>query len=121
MMGPNDGLITPPPKLRKQWIDESPDISLDGHTRIGTDWGAVMDKAIRWGADKELQACCEYIAGPGKWFANPQFRLDELRAARRPKPPSLKEQALEALDRVDQLPTAEDIHTIRRALEALDD
>lgn len=42
-------------------------------------------------------------------------------AARRPKPPSLKELALEALDRMDQLPTAENQHTIRRALEALDD
>lgn len=49
MMAPNDGLITPPPELRKQWIDESPNISLDGHTRIGTDWDAVMDKAARWG------------------------------------------------------------------------
>jgi hypothetical protein len=38
-----------------------------------------------------------------------------------PKPPSLKEQALEALDRMDQLPTAEDQRIIRRALEALDD
>ena len=36
-----------------------------------------------------------------------------------PKPPSLKELALEALDRMDQLPTAEDQRIIRRALEAL--
>ena len=50
-MNNNDGLITPPPELRKQWINESPNISLDGHTRIGTDWDAVMDKAARWGAD----------------------------------------------------------------------
>ena len=48
----------------------------------------------------------------------------KLRAARRPKPPSLKEQALEALE---ALPTpagqvtADRLATIRRALEALDD
>ena len=37
------------------------------------------------------------------------------------KPPSLKEQALEALDRMDQFPTADDQHIIRRALEQLND
>jgi hypothetical protein len=49
----------------------------------------------------------------------------DLRAARRPKPPSLKEQALEAISRLcasvihDDL--KDDADTIRRALEALDD
>jgi hypothetical protein len=45
-----------------------------------------------------------------------------LRAARRPKPPSLKEQALEAVIRLGKkYPSYEgaDIETIRRALEAL--
>jgi len=44
-----------------------------------------------------------------------------LRAARRPKPPNLKEQALEALERMDQFPTTEDKVTILRALEQLND
>jgi hypothetical protein len=39
----------------------------------------------------------------------------------RPKPPSLKDQALEALERMEQFPTTEDKFTIRRALEALND
>jgi hypothetical protein len=38
----------------------------------------------------------------------------QLRAARRPKPPSLKEQALAALENDDI-----DVYLIRRALEAL--
>jgi hypothetical protein len=51
----------------------------------------------------------------------------DLRTARRPKPPSLKEQAFKALQFVEwrlDLPLhnhCNAIHTIRRALEALDD
>jgi len=45
-----------------------------------------------------------------------------LRSARRPKPPSLKEQALKALERMqDQYPRLGNTKTIRRALEALND
>lgn len=71
-------------------------------------------QAAQWSADKELEACCE-------WLQDPDLNVDtyKLRAARRPKPPSLKELALEALNRMDQLPTAEDQNIIRRALESL--
>jgi hypothetical protein len=41
------------------------------------------------------------------------------RSDRRPKPPSLKEQALKALDAVDSFGNEGDRDTIRRALEAL--
>ncbi|NCX56075.1 MAG: hypothetical protein EBW87_02640, partial [Burkholderiaceae bacterium] len=52
----------------------------------------LCQKSAQYGADQELEACCElmdrdFMAGPS-----------ELRSARRPKPPSLKEQALEQLD-----------------------
>jgi hypothetical protein len=63
--------------------------------------------------------------------ANPHHDSDALvaRAARRPKPPSLKEQASESLDKVVEcltmlVPGASDgihIKTIRRALEQLND
>jgi hypothetical protein len=69
----------------------------------------MIDRAARWGADQELEACC----GELPYFAT------ELRRCRRPKPPSLKEQALEALDRMDQFPNIEDRLIVRRALEAL--
>jgi hypothetical protein len=71
----------------------------------------------RWGADQELEACC-------KWLVNalsedPQEVSQELRTARRPKPPSLKEQALGLLnDSISDLQDHE-VATIRKALEAL--
>ena len=74
-------------------------------------------------ADQELEACCTAIDEvPGGWADS-----RHLRHFRRPKPPSLKEQALKALQFVDEkldLPLhnhCNAIHTIRRALEALDD
>ena len=49
--------------------------------------------------------------------------VDELRAARRPKPPSLKEQALALVEQHEDgwRPSPKDWDTIRRALEALPD
>ena len=94
--------ITPPPELVLQWASES---LAARH---------LCTQAVRWGADQELEACCSEVS----WNGNKALAA-ELRRRRRPKPPSLKEQALEALDRMDQLPTAEDQRIIRRALEAL--
>jgi len=64
----------------------------------------------RWGADQELEACCEWLM-----YENDR---QGLRAARRPKTPSLKEQALDELTSAERLYPA-DWSTIRRALEAL--
>ena len=70
------------------------------------------------GADQELEACCEWVQGYAECG-------DSLHAARRPKPPSLKEQALAALDdaimRGDCITTSDALPTLRRALEAIDD
>jgi len=69
-------------------------------------------------ADQELEACCE-------WFVRDWTDIetaDKLRAARRPKPPTLKEQALEALREAESsgcLYVNGRSDTIRRALEAL--
>jgi hypothetical protein len=116
----NDHPITPPPELVEQWFDAS---VLEG--AITYDEFNFANLAARWGADMELEACCEWLREfhqskrPGG--------TENLRRSRRPKPPSLKEQALEALQFVDEkldLPLhnhCNAIHTIRRALEALDD
>ena len=91
--------ITPPPELVLKWARSS----------------NAFYEAAQWGADQELEACCEWLAY--------EALVGDLSAARRPEPPSLKEQALEALE---ALPTpagqvtADRLATIRRALEALD-
>ena len=79
-------------------------------------WQNALTLAYRAGADQELEACCQWLPKLPPWSGN------DLRKHRRPKPPSLKEQALEALE---ALPTpagqvtADRLDTIRRALDAL--
>ncbi len=108
--------INPPPELFAEWLAEAKRLHPTEST--GFIAGEVARLAYRAGADQELEACC-------KWLDEnlPGYDACEgsLHAARRPKPPSLKEQALEALDRMDQFPTADDQHIIRRALEQLND
>ena len=72
--------ITPPPELVEQWIKDA------NHNEPMFAQVAIM--GARWGADQELEACCEWVS---------QFNYDDysyqerLRAARRrPQPTSLK-------------------------------
>ena len=104
--------MTPPPELVEQWINEY----LNEHPE-GLNVEVLVVSAAQWGADQELEACLRLVEIDGGEDAYDFARY--IRAARRPKPPSLKEQALEALDRMDQFPTADDQHIIRRALEQL--
>ena len=77
----------------------------------------VIPRAAQWGADQELEACCEWLKGRDWTWTTAQ-----LRAARRPKPPSLKEQALDVLkDLSNGIETADSWHVIQSALEQLDD
>jgi hypothetical protein len=103
--------IAPPPELLQQWINEE-----DGLTA-----GHIATRAAQWGADQELEACCEWLGCGWKDIE----LVDKLRAARRSKPPSLKEQAQAELKRLIALiPTEGAIamaEPIRRALEALPD
>jgi len=71
-------------------------------------------------ADQELEAC---IAWFDKCIPGYELVADRLRAARRPKPPSLKEQALNVLHlSFDRGYLKEEaVDTIRRALEQLND
>jgi len=83
------------------------------------DWTTdKVNRSAQWGADQELEACCKWLAEE-----TPEPYINALRAARRPKPQSLKEQALDELhisfDRGYLKEGAAD--TIRRALEQLDD
>ena len=102
--------ITPPPELVLQWYTEA-------DNQLSPYYDYIATQAARWGADQELEACCAYIS---RWFATPEYRAAELRAARRPKPPSLKEQGLKALDSFEGFTgSLEEVDIIRRALESL--
>jgi hypothetical protein len=78
--------ITPPPELVEQWWD--------GTHGAFYEFEAVTSQAARWGADQELEACLAWIANR---YGDESHVVSLLRAARRPKPPSLKEQALKEL------------------------
>jgi hypothetical protein len=110
--------ITPPPELVQQWLKERTLLKSQpfAHTYLAT-------RAAQWGADQELEACCEWLKA--KHWIEPEFP-DELRADRRPKPLSLKEQALLALSHLldgaaYSMDTTEPADYIRHALEQLDD
>ena len=110
--------ITPPPELIRKWCAHS-----NKHETYDQFWCHIATQAARWGGDQELEACIAWmqemqVAGSGD--------IEILRAFRRPKPPSLKEQALTALHAVatganDIREQHQDLDTIRRALEQLDD
>jgi len=114
--------ITPPPELFAEWFADSlrtldRKVSEDDRGTTGLIAGAVAIQAARWGADTELEACCEWFRVKGY---HPEVYRD-LRKARRPKPPSLKEQALDILQYPKDFWSEDEVNTIRRALEQLDD
>ena len=78
----NQHPITPPPELVDKWVNQSPCINPEGY---------IATKAAQWGADQELEACCKGLPKLPPWSGN------DLRKHRRPKPPSLKAQAIGAL------------------------
>jgi hypothetical protein len=107
--------ITPPPELVQQWFKQAHE-SADPDNQLSY-YDFIATAAAQWGADQELEACCEWTT---VWISAPE--ASELRAARRPKPSSLKESALNALEHIlSHSQTDHGANTIRRALEALDD
>ena len=76
----------------------------------------LLTKAYQAGADTELDACCKWLDLEG-WSGESR----QLRAARSPKPLSLKEQALLKLKELQALLQFQNVDSscIRRALEAL--
>lgn len=105
--------ITPSKALEHKWAS-----MFEQHSDM-----EVFTEVAQWGADQELEACCKWLPKLPPWSA------DDLRKHRRPKPPSLKEQALAALQEAaymaDDSPPqgicADQIDIIRRALEQLPD
>ena len=109
----------PPRELMEQWASEK--------CYDERDWlyeFHIATRAAQWGADQQL-------AEDAKWLDRnalhePHLRItpvgESLKEAMRPKPPSLKEQALIALKSMDlSLDDGHNASIIRRALEQLDD
>ena len=108
-MSDNNHPITPPPELVIEWWNQCT-VTSDNLIR------QFATQAARWGADQELEACCadlRMVLGPDQ--------ADWLRSVRRPKPPSLKEQALEALDEEHADMQIQNYKLIRSVLESLPD
>ena len=129
----NQHPITPPPELSDEQVGEW--LIDDGYPWDPSEQAVitittnrlknVACQAFQAGADQELEACCEWLHWQN--LATHPELIPSLRAARRPKPPSLKEQALEILQRLskDGFPCNyqedSDWDTIRRALDQLPD
>jgi hypothetical protein len=114
--------VIPPSELVEQWYDAIDDKSTSWKQQMAT-------SAAQWGADQELEACrMEIIDGAGLFYideTSDRVRLaEDIWTARRPKPPTLKEQALLALSHLldgaaHSMDTTEPAHYIRLALEQL--
>ena len=83
----------------------------------------IAEQSAQWSADKELLACGNYLKQCAAWE---EEDVIEFYNYRRPKPPSLKEQAYAALDTyIYGNPNPGDkqntYNIIRQALEQLDD
>ena len=106
--------LTPTEELLNQWC----------YASLG-DWRDIAAYAARWGykqgADEELEACVKWIEDCGYHPSVPE----DFRAARRPKPLSLKEEALSLLNEFSDPEglylDVKSHNTIRRALEQLND
>ena len=118
--------ITPPQWQVDAWCKQA--------LAMGADVDAVFLEAARWGADQQLKLDAEQIAQAHQAGADQELeacvnyvdntisgnKARALRAVRRPKPPSLKEQALESLHHLEA-GCAPNVDLLRRALESLPD
>jgi len=104
--------ISPPQELVEQWFKRF---------ESAESLAVLFCSIFQDGANQELDACCKWLESQG-WRSVAQ----NIRAARRPKPKSEKQQALEQLDgirAVFRMSHGGDLvcDAIRRALESIPD
>jgi hypothetical protein len=99
--------ITPPPELVQQWVDTY----FGGKISQSNFHVDLAARAAQWGADQELDACCAWLLEEPLCASNTHRKL---RAARRPKPPSLKVRLSKAIVEGDE-------RQALKLLEELDD
>ena len=121
-----DHPITPPPELVQQWMSFNNVDIAPLHLAQ-----ALATQAARWGADQQLEQDAKWLDTNALFSRNLTISPsgDALRKEMRPKPPSLKEQALKILEEEPESDDMKDlivfdtaqVEIIRRALEQLDD
>ena len=110
--------VIPPPELVRKWQAKIEDCSTRAHRE------AFVAKVFQLGADYELEQCRLWVSENCSIY-----EASELDVFRRPKPLSLKQQALQFLSEnlkpseelVSMTLPAECIDTIRQAIEQLPD
>jgi hypothetical protein len=100
-----------PFELVQHWFEEGNKLETPTETQQ-----YIAAHAVQWGADQELEACCELLSK--ELVCDGNQVVADLISARRPKPPSLKYQALKQLE---DLEIGSEGDIIRSALEQLDD
>ena len=113
--------ITPPPELIEDWIE----IAKPEPWKRPPDPNVLCTLAAQWGADRQLEADAQWLDQNS--LDAPHLTITPtgkgLVEAMRPKPPSLKEQALLQLDTLNADLSMHgmgcDLSQIRRALESL--
>ena len=115
--------ITPPPELFAQWEDDI----LDSQDNVDYVLDCAWRNGFQAGADQELEAIFKMVGQqslPEEDRYLDGLTVASIRAARRPKPPSLRKQAYDALDTYiygepDPKDKERTYNAIRQALEAL--
>ena len=113
--------ITPPLLLVQQWVRASPLLHSDNS------WAYelfITQQAARWGSDQQLAKDAEWLDQHA--FDAPHLKItpvgESLKEAMRPKPPSLKEQSIALINKIqsnNEMWQTDDLDVVRRALEAL--
>lgn len=98
--------IGPTPEQLTEWLRMALEAHPDGKPALVG--GFMACRGWNAGADAELELCDELMQRSG-W--------EGLAAARRPVPPSAREQALKALERISGWMDTADVALIRQALE----
>ena len=119
-----DHPMQPPPELIVQWLlpwtyeGQGPISDETIYASTHESMQRLITSAYIAGADAQLRADAEWIRQRG--WTGTSFQL---RADMRPKPPTLKKQALEALDCIeaDFNTVGDRAATIRKALEQIND
>jgi hypothetical protein len=109
--------LIPTKEQYNQWKSDWSAIRVD---KRGGIWHYLVIRAAQWGADQELEACCEWVRSQHHSDTWP----NRIRIARRPKPPSEADQALAALEADPKdgamiMIDSEQFSIIHRALERL--